>query len=147
MGPRHAFSLLEALAAIVLLGVLTAVALPSWTSASQRAQRAELPTTLDGLLAAELAYYAAEGRYALQPTFTPDALPGRNPRPWVGEGFDRMGYRPEGTGVVGSYAAMASPSYGIELHGISDVDGDGRWSWWRARPGEAATMMSAEDAW
>lgn len=147
MGPRSGFSLLEALAAIALLGVLTAIALPSWNRASQRAQRAELPSVLDGLLAAEVAYFAAEGRYVVQPEFTPDALPGRSARPWVDDGFDRLGYRPDGAAVLGSYAAMASPSYGVELHGISDVDGDGRWSWWRARPGQEATMLSGSEVW
>lgn len=146
MRTRRGLSQLELLAAIVLVAALVAVTLPGWQLANRRALRAEVPTTLDGLLTAEQALRAAEGQYALQPRFTPDALPGRHPRPWLGEGFSRLGYRPEGGEVRGSYAAQPSAEFGVELHGISDVDGDGRWSWWRARPGEKPTMLSPESA-
>lgn len=144
MRSRRGFSIVELMISLALVGTLAAVAAPAWEDARLRAERAEVPANLDGIVAAEVAYGAAFERYVWVDSFLPDALPGKRPRAWAGPAFDSLGWAPDGM-VRGSYAVYTSDRAAFEAHGVCDVDGDGAWSWWRATPAEPAAMLTVAD--
>lgn len=141
---RRGLTLVELLISLALTGVLAAVAAPAWEDAKLRAERAELPSHLDGIAQAEQAHHLATGHWVPAERFAPDARPGRKAREWAASGgFQDLGWAPEGP-VRGSYAVYVRAS-GFEAHGVSDVDGDGAWSWWRSNGQGPAETLSAAD--
>lgn len=98
---------------------------PARTFDPRKARRAEVPGNVDGIQTAELAWYAAHGRYLSAPAA---------PRPVLGVGKDSvdwvsapewttLGWRPDGK-VRGAYWIVLTPT-GFEVHGTCDIDGDG----------------------
>ena len=67
MKDRHckkAFTLIELLVVVLIIGILTAVALPKYQKAVQRSKNAQLKAVLRSIEQAEAAYYLANGKYA-----------------------------------------------------------------------------------
>ncbi len=110
---------------VVLFGLLSAIAIPNFIDMQYRAKRAEVPSNVDGIKAALIAYDAAFDTYVEVSEYVPDSLPGKNQRPWrSGTGFDTLGWGPDGQ-VRGSYKVVSRSSTDFLVTGISDVDGDG----------------------
>lgn len=140
MSPRRGFSLLELLIAVLIVGILAAVALPQFNAMMLDARRAELPGNVDAIRDAQVAYDAAMDNYiscGIQPVGTSGL--GKTPRSWPSSapGFDTLGWRPDGP-VRGAYQATPSSSSGghglsfgptsytdVTVTGYSDVDDDG----------------------
>ncbi len=64
MKKEKGFTLIELLIVIVIVGVLAAIAIPLYTSYSQRARRADAKTALEQLRASQEVFRAENGRYA-----------------------------------------------------------------------------------
>ncbi len=64
MKKEKGFTLIELLIVIVVVGVLAAIAIPLYTSYSQRARRADAKTALEQLRASQEVFRAENGRYA-----------------------------------------------------------------------------------
>ncbi len=141
MHRRHGFSLVELMITLAIVGILASIAIPMYREAQGRARLAEVPMLLDGIVSAEVAYEASHDAYVLVWEFRPDEVPGKHARAWDGADFDTLGWSPDGA-VRGSYAVFPSDAYGVEVHGISDVDGDSAWSWWVATPVAAAHSIT-----
>ncbi|MES2641911.1 MAG: RDD family protein [Myxococcota bacterium] len=117
-----------ALLAIGGIGVAAAIAIPNFITMQMKAKRSEVPANVDGIVAAERAYHAANGAWL--PVSNEAAamaeVSGKAPRDWAGGAdWDALGWAPSGT-VRGAYWVEVSPD-GAEIlvRGICDVDGDG----------------------
>jgi prepilin-type N-terminal cleavage/methylation domain-containing protein len=118
------FTLVEMVTVVAILGVLASIAVPTFLRMQYRAMRAELPTNVDGVMAAEFAYDAAFDEFAGVAEFQPRPTADRRAVPWVtGSGFDALGWSPDGA-VRGIYRVELSGSDAVMIEAECDVDGD-----------------------
>ena len=67
---KDGFSLIEILIVIVILGVLSAIAIPNYLGAQKKAARAEAKSNLESLAIALEQYYAVNGNYGADGNYT-----------------------------------------------------------------------------
>jgi prepilin-type N-terminal cleavage/methylation domain-containing protein len=136
-----AFSLVELMIAVAIIGILAAVALPRFQNFQMRSRTGEARTNLAALRTAEEGYAAEQATYLSAPLW---------PRPLLAldgdkanwtlpvAGYDTIGWQPEGE-VFASYQVFAGPlgcpspalpctHYTEEA--ASDLDADGNFAWW-----------------
>jgi len=124
-GTNRAFSVIEMMIGVAMLGIFAAIAVPNFIEMQYRVRRAEIPTNLDGIKTAVLAYESAHGHLIEERMPRPDAYPGKRERAWkMGTRFDQIGWVPEGE-VHGSYTVTTQGPGDFSIRGICDVDGDG----------------------
>ena len=129
---RHSkgFTLIELMIVVAIIGILAAIAIPNFLAMQLRSKRAELPTNLDAVRTAELAYFAEWDAFTTA-VATPNILPGRLPTAFAGTGleaFELLGWTADGN-VRGQYSSTAAPATAAFREDFlavatSDVDGD-----------------------
>jgi type II secretory pathway pseudopilin PulG len=128
---RARFSLIELVTVVAILMVLAAIAIPNVRMAQLKAQRAEVPTNVNGMATAEVAYHSAFDEYVSLPQVPPTdsyhpVIPeelGKTARAWTpGTSFDVLGYAPDGD-VRGTYQiADWVPDIDMLVSGFSNLD-------------------------
>jgi prepilin-type N-terminal cleavage/methylation domain-containing protein len=107
---RQGMTLVELVIAVAIVGLLAAVAVPALIGYIKDARLNEAVTNIQGILAAEEAYFARFDRYTYDLGYCPPALPadGQNsriwPDPWTscnapagsGHGWVLLGWEPDG---------------------------------------------------
>ena len=121
---RQGFSLIELMIVVAIIGILAAIAIPNFVAMQLKAKRSELPSNVDGIKTAEIAYEAAFDAYV-----DAAAKPGsvaKTPRDWTvtTDNFSLIGWKPDG-GIRGSYAVANAGATDFTVLGSCDVDGDG----------------------
>jgi prepilin-type N-terminal cleavage/methylation domain-containing protein len=119
---RRAFTLVELMIVVAIIGLLAAIAVPGFVEMQMRAKRAELSPNVQSIKSSEIAYEAAMDGF-LSLAQAPSALPGKTKVDWVGNpDFTELGWAPDG-GVRGCYSVTTSGSDFVVL-GKMDADGD-----------------------
>ena len=145
---RKGFTLIELMIVVAIIGILAAIAIPSFLAMQLRAKRSELPTNLDAIRTAEKAYHAEWDTYtaaALTPTDV-----GRKATSFTAGGytaFANLGWTADGL-VRGQYqveAALAGDTIAddrFNARAYSDIDGNGTDAHYVADQAEKSKMLT-----
>jgi prepilin-type N-terminal cleavage/methylation domain-containing protein len=135
---REGFTLIELMITVAIIGILAAIAIPSFSSYQNRSRRAEAMTNVSAIAKAEAALFAAAGVY--QGAFpVPGGPIGAIKRPWdavAKSQFDPLGYQPEGAvyydydvntdpGDCGCPPGQNGEALCFTISANGDIDGDG----------------------
>jgi type IV pilus assembly protein PilA len=125
MFTKKGFTLVELMIVVAIIGILAAIAIPNFVDMQYRAKRAEVPSNVDGIKTAQIAYDAAFDTYIQISSFKPSSSVNKTQQTWTsGTSFDTLGWGPDGK-VRGAYKVTSSSSTDFLVSGICDVDGDG----------------------
>ena len=148
---RKGFSLVELMIVVAIIGILAAIAIPNFISMQAKSKRAEVPSNVDGIKTAELAYDASFDAYVDAPTDSPTGAGNKAQIAWSAghdAGFDTLGWSPDGD-VRGLYRVDADNSSSpatFTVTGTSDVDGDGNSANYTASPSKNATLAAGHES-
>lgn len=138
------FSLVELMAALVIVGILATLAVPAFTGYIYKSRVTEAATFLGQIKQRQEAYRYEFGQYAAVNgddwgTYNPTTVPGTNPVVWVSTAeWDQLGASPDGpirfqyatvAGVPGDTAPTDSnldeSDFWFAAQAQGDLDGDG----------------------
>ena len=127
------FTLIELMITAALIGVLAAIAIPSFMSYQLRTKRSEAMTNLSGIARTQTAFYSNAGGYFFAAPM-PGSVPIPNPRKWTASAdaeFAGLGWRPDGhvyfdydtnTGVADPSCGCTGDCFTASAYG--NIDGD-----------------------
>jgi type IV pilus assembly protein PilA len=147
---RRGFTLIELMIVVAIVGILSAIAIPSFLRFQLRAKSSEGKLNLGAIHSAQIAYRAVFDTF-VPCAASPTAAPG--PRvPYViakaGEGFDVIGWEPEGAVyfqyTVATDAVPRSTAFTASAQANIDLDADPQsWAIVRPIPDTAAGVAGA----
>ena len=146
------FTLIELMIVVAIIGILAAIAIPSFLAMQLRSKRSELPTNLDGIRTAEKAYFAEWDSFTTA-ALTPAAQPTRSAVDFTGGGlsaFQQLGWTADGK-VRGQYSTTAvdggvvAANHNFTADATSDVDGNGTTAKYTCNKDVKSNMTTAND--
>ncbi len=142
MEARRGFTLIELMIVVAIIGLLVAIAIPNFAAMQYRTKRAEVPTNVNGIKTAEIAYEAAFDAFVPETQFKPSSTVGKQAKTWTtGSHFDTLGWAPDGV-VRGAYK-ITTTNNNFKVIGICDVDGNGSQATYTAQKSTSTEQMSS----
>ena len=122
--PTAAFSLVELMIVVAIIGILAAIAIPNYIAMQLKAKRGEIPVAIDGIRTCESAYASAFDAYLSTPVAPrPDSDLNKTMHDWVtSPKWQALGYFPDGA-VRGNYQVLAGET-DFTVIGHGDMDND-----------------------
>ena len=141
---RTGFSLVDLMIVVAIIGILAAIPIPNFVSMQLKAKRSEIPSNVDGIKTAEVAYEALFNAYvdcAAKPGAT-----SKTPVVWTvtGDGFSTIGWRPDGD-IRGSYEVSNAGPTDFLVTGSGDMDGNGAVAVYTATATVNTTLRSGDE--
>ena len=117
--------LVELLIAIPLLVALMFLGANRFNHARLAAHRAEVPTNVEGIRTASIAYHASWGKFVEITSWTPSSNITSLARSWVtGTNFDTMSWSPDEARIRGRYKVESTSTTDFLVTGECDLDED-----------------------
>ena len=131
---KEGFTLIELMIVVAIVGILAAIAIPSFMRFQLKAKAGEAKSNLAAIRTAEESYQAEHGDYVAQASQVPASAPTPQKLAWrasAAGGFGEIGWAPEGP-VYYRYAVQATSVGGAQFtaEAIADIDGNGARSEW-----------------
>jgi len=147
MDRRHLVSG-TAMTGLLVLATGSTPLIDNYNAMNFKAMRAEVPSYVDGIKTAELAYDAAFDAFIEVPDPHPRDLGwlDSTPASWSsGTNFDTLGWAPDGM-VRGAYwVELVDGGTDFIVYGVSDVDGDGLAATYTATKSTNAMLLTPID--
>lgn len=120
------FTLIELMIVVAIIGILAAVAIPSFMRYQYRSRSAEGMVNVQALHSGEYTWHAANDRF-LETSATPSGLPDNTRRPWSDPAgaFKNLGFVPDGSVYFQYQIAVGADGQAFTAAARSDLDGDG----------------------
>ncbi len=146
MRTNKGFSLVELMIVVAIIGILAAIAIPNFMTMQLKAKRGELPSNVNGIKTAELAYDAMYDGF-VDATTNGAATPSKVAVAWtVGQpGWTELPWAPDGE-VRGNYAVAKVGDTDFTVTANCDVDADGNPATYTASATLGATQTTGNDA-
>ena len=124
MRNEKGFTLIELMIVVAIIGILAAIAIPSFLAMQQRSKRSELPSNLKAIRTTEKAYQAEYDNFVDCPD-NPLLHVGKIAfNPIANTGWADIGWEPDGD-VYGTYQVANATNTTFDCQAQSDIDGDG----------------------
>ena len=132
-GRRGGFTLIELMIVVAIIGILAAIAIPNFLRFQLKAKSSEGKTNLAAIRTAEESYFAEYGIYVSalpSPTTLGDNVKTNFSHPVAGEGFDRVGWAPEGQVYFNYSVAINGAADEFTAAAHADIDNDTDPQYW-----------------
>jgi len=92
-----AFTLIEILLVVAIVGILASIAIPNFLRYQLRARTSEAATNIAAIALSQKTFFAENGRYVNSAAPVPATIPGNVRAAWTGSpAFSELGWDPEG---------------------------------------------------